>query len=100
MQIHADVSNVTVNVPQDRQAPCLGCAITVAVAAGIYPGLAEATKAMVKLEKVITPNPEAHRKYRRIFEQYRKIYPGFKDWMHETTDIYLQSLAQSDREQQ
>ncbi len=94
MQIHADISNVVVNVPQERQAPCLGAAITVAVAANIYSSLAEATKAMVKFEKVITPNPEAHLKYRRIFEQYCKIYPNFKDWMHETTDIYIQTLTE------
>ncbi|MOA37852.1 Xylulose kinase [compost metagenome] len=89
LQIHADVSNVIVNVPSEPQAPCLGAAICVATAAGVYPGLREAVQAMVSFDKVIRPNPHNHARYKRYFEQYRKIYPCFKDWMHETTDLYL-----------
>ncbi|MNC32437.1 Ribulokinase [compost metagenome] len=89
LQIHADVSNVIVNVPSEPQAPCLGAAICVATAAEVYPGLKEAVQAMVTFDKVIKPNPDNHARYKRYFEQYRKIYPNFKDWMHETTDLYL-----------
>ncbi|WP_052702748.1 FGGY-family carbohydrate kinase [Paenibacillus beijingensis] len=89
LQIHADVSNVVVNVPSEPQAPCLGAAISAAAAAGIYPSLEEAVRAMVRFDKVIKPDYGNHLKYRQIFGQYRKIYPNFKDWMHETTDVYL-----------
>lgn len=89
LQIHADVSNVIVNVPSEPQAPCLGAAICVATAVGEYPGLREAVQEMVTFDKVIKPNPDNQARYKRFFEQYRKIYPTFKDWMHETTDLYL-----------
>lgn len=92
LQIHADVSNVLVNVPSDPQTPCLGAAISVAAAAKVYPSLEEATNAMVKYEKAIEPNYKNHIRYKEIFDQYREIYPKFKDWMHNTTNIYLNSL--------
>jgi ribulose kinase len=92
LQIHADVSNVSVNVPMDHQAPCLGAAICAATAANIYSGLEEAVTEMVKFEKTIEPNYKNHMIYKEIFSQYRRIYPEFKDWMHKTTDLYLNSL--------
>ncbi len=89
LQIHADVSNVRVLVPEDGQSVGLGCAISVAKSADIYDSLADASKAMVKIKRVIEPNAENHKIYKRLFEQYRKMYPQFKEWMHETTDICL-----------
>ena len=87
MQIHADVSNVTINVPREIQTPSLGCAILAAYGAGVYPTIADAVDNMVEIEKVIKPNPEAHEKYKALFAQYKKIYPEFKDWMHATTAL-------------
>ncbi|WP_276352150.1 FGGY-family carbohydrate kinase [Cohnella caldifontis] len=92
LQIHADVSNVAVNVPEDHQAPCLGAAICAAAAAGVYPSLQDGTRAMVKIAKRYEPVPGHHSQYRAFFGQYRKIYPEFKEWMRDTTDLYLRSL--------
>ncbi|RUS47089.1 ribulokinase [Cohnella sp. AR92] len=89
LQIHADVSNVVVNVPSEPQAPCLGAAICVATAAGVYLDLSDAVQSMVRFDKVIKPIPENHAAYKRIFGQYRKLYPELKDWMRETTGLYL-----------
>ena len=89
LKIHADVSNVRVRVPKDPQSVGLGAAITVTVAAGIYPNLQEAVQNMVRFDRVIEPDAANHRVYKQLFEQYRTLYPDFKPWMHKTTDICL-----------
>ena len=87
MQIHADVSNVTVKVPENPQSPTLGSAILAAVAAGMYPDLKSAVNGMVRYSKSIKPNLENHEKYKKYFAQYQKAYDKFSDWMRETSAI-------------
>lgn len=87
MQIHADVSNVVVNVPEDSQSCALGSAILAAVGAGVYKTFEEAVEHMVRYSKRIEPIPENHEIYKQYFAQYRKAYGQFGDWMRETTAI-------------
>lgn len=89
LQIQADISNININVPEDCQSVCMGAAICVAAACGIYPSLAEAAKNMVRYRKVVKPNRENLARYQKLFRQYQKLYPILKDWMHETTDICI-----------
>lgn len=88
MQIHADVSNVTIHVPKNPQAPTLGAAILAAVAAGIYT-VDEAVARMVHYSHVIHPNPENHEKYQKIFARYQAVYDTLGDWMRETTATFI-----------
>lgn len=90
MQIHADVSNVTVNVPGNPQSPTLGSAILATVAAGCYSSVAEAVEHMVRYAKVIKPDPENHEKYRAYFAQYQKAYEQCGGWMRDTSAIDAQ----------
>ena len=87
MQIHADVSNVAIHVPKNREAPSLGTAILAAHAAGLYT-FEEAVKNMVHYDSVIYPNEQNHAKYQQIFAQYEAAYPAMKDWMHATTGMF------------
>ncbi|WP_019122252.1 FGGY-family carbohydrate kinase [Brevibacillus massiliensis] len=87
MQIHADVSNIAINIPAVAQAPCLGSAILASVAAGVYNNIQEAAENMVRYQTRIEPNPDHHEKYQYYAQQYRKAYPQFGDWMRETTKI-------------
>ena len=87
MQIHADVSNVTVNVPENPQSPTLGSAILAAVSAGFYPTLKDAVNGMVRYAKRIEPSAENHAKYEKFFAQYQKAYGKFGDWMRETSAL-------------
>lgn len=82
LQIHADVSNVRVNVPSDTNATCLGCAIACAAMLGIYPSLFEAVDNMVRYERTYVPDPIRHEKYRKLYQLYKELYPLLKDWMH------------------
>ncbi|MGQ3381079.1 FGGY-family carbohydrate kinase [Priestia endophytica] len=88
LQIHADVSNVTINVPEDNQVACLGSAILASVAGGAYKSIKESTANMVRFkEERIEPNKENHEKYQLYAEQYRKAYPQFHEWIGENTKI-------------
>ncbi|MFD1441660.1 FGGY-family carbohydrate kinase [Lacticaseibacillus hegangensis] len=87
LQIHADVANVQLKVPNQLEAPVFGSAILAAVAGGAYPDIFTAVDRMVTYDKVITPNAENHSKYERYFAQYKKIYPEFSDWMHSVTNL-------------
>lgn len=88
MQIHADVSDIVINVPEDVNAPNLGCAIACAVMLKIYPDLVTAVDHMVRYKHSYHPDPEAHVRYRKIYELYKSFYPSTKDWMHEHSDVY------------
>lgn len=87
MQIHADISNVVVNVPENPQVPALGSGILATVAAGLYKDLDEAVAHMVRYSKRVVPNPENHAKYRKIFRQYQKAYDQCGPWMRDTTAL-------------
>ncbi len=87
LQIHADVSNVAVNIPEVAQGPSLGSAILASVAAGVYGSIPEAAEHMVRFKQRIEPNAENHEKYQLIAAQYRKAYAQFGDWMRDTSKL-------------
>lgn len=89
LQIQADVSNININIPEDCQSVCMGAAICVAAACGIYPTLPDAVKHMVRYRKTVKPNRQNYEIYHKMFLQYQKLYPTLKNWMHETTDICI-----------
>ena len=93
MQIHADVSNVTIHVPKVTEAPCLGSAILGAVGAGLYPSIETAAEQMVTFTQTVTPDPETHAQYRFYADQYIKLYEDLGEWMHEVTEHALQRPA-------
>ncbi len=88
MQIHADVSDIVINVPSDINAPNLGCAIACAVMLKIYPDLPTAVDHMVTYKNSYIPNKEAHEKYRRIYELYKSFYYETKNWIHDFSDTF------------
>lgn len=87
MQIHADVSNVKIHVPKNPQSMTLGSAMLAAVAVGWYENIQDAADNMVHYEKVIEPNIENHKLYKKYFEQYQSSYPVLKDWMKDFNKI-------------
>ncbi len=44
-------------------APALGCAVLAAVAAGLHPDIATAVEKMVRVSRVVHPNPDTHAAY-------------------------------------
>ena len=79
MQIHADVTGKPLTIPEEQQAVSLGSAIAAAVGAGIYPDLCSGADAMVRIAKVIQPNPDNTELYKEYVRQYITTYENLKD---------------------
>jgi L-xylulokinase len=74
-------------VPESDELGALGCAITAAVAVGIYPNHRAAVTEMCSLIRKHKPNPEAHDVYMKKYERYNEILDTMKgpwDRMYQT----------------
>jgi len=86
-QIFADVLNTPIRVPQSDELGALGCAMTAAVAVGIYPDHREAVARMCSMIRNHEPDSEAHEIYMKKYEGYKKLLDVMKmpwDHMHQT----------------
>jgi sugar (pentulose or hexulose) kinase len=78
LSIIADVTGKDVYVPMTTEASALGAAIAAAVSVGWYQSFAEAAEGMTRIKKRITPDIQNHKKYKRLFLDYNKLYPALK----------------------
>jgi len=95
MQIYADVTGRTMRVSRSAQTCALGSAIAGAVVAGVYPGYAQAQKAMTGLKPVVyKPNAKAHATYRELYAIYRKLHDAFgtPGWSGNLYDVMKQLI--------
>jgi L-ribulokinase len=78
MQIYADVLRRPVSVAGSDQAPALGSAIHAAVAAGAYPDVAVAAKAMGRVERAaFVPDRCRADSYDALFAEYTTLHDYF-----------------------
>ncbi len=70
VQMFADILGMDVETIEVKELGALGAAMTAAVAAGLYPDLASAAGAMVKVSRTYRPNPA-------LREIYDRKYRGF-----------------------
>jgi len=83
MQTIADVMNLEVTVPEGDQAVALGAAMFAAAAAGIYPQIGDAQKAMSSgIESVYQPDPERARRYDRLYQDYLSLGSFVESKLH------------------
>jgi L-ribulokinase len=92
MQIYSDVLRLPLGVIESAQGPALGSAIHAAVAAGAYPDVHAAARAMGKARRgVFTPDEERARVYDALYAEYRTLHDYFgrgeNDVMHRLRDI-------------
>ena len=74
MQIMADVLNMPIHVPASDQSVALGAAMFASVAAGLYPDIPAAQKALCSpIEKTYTPNDYQVKKYSELYEKYKTL---------------------------
>jgi xylulokinase len=72
-QIKADVCGLPVVSLKEEEAALMGDAVLSAVAIGIYPSLAAACQAMVKLGERLEPNPQHHAAYDQAYRHYCEL---------------------------
>jgi len=74
MQVLADVLNRPILVTRSEQACALGAAMFAATAAGIYPNVEAAQKAISSgFEHQYHPNPDQAEKYEKLYYQYSRL---------------------------
>ncbi len=87
MQLYADVTGLPLSTIASEQGPALGSAIHAAVAAGAYPDVLAAARAMGRSNTgVYTPDPEAAAAYDALYAEYLLLHDYFgrggNDVMH------------------
>jgi FGGY-family pentulose kinase len=74
LQIHADVLKRPVHLTRETESCALGSAMAAALAAGLYPDFDAAARAMVKVERVVTPKARNEDGYDELFARYVATY--------------------------
>jgi L-ribulokinase len=75
-RVYANVLNVPVLVPE-KPITSLGSALFAFMAAGVFPSLEHAQKALCPPYRVVNPDVGAHATYEKLFPFYRDLYFGF-----------------------
>jgi L-ribulokinase len=84
MQLYADVTGYDISVIGSEQGPALGSAIHAATAAGAYPDVATAAKAMGKVERdVYHPSAENRAGYDELYRTYVELH----DYLGRSSDL-------------
>ena len=82
-QIKADVTGVSLLVPDSDSSAVTGAAILAGLGIGMFVSEEAAVSAFVHTRRRHTPEPEAHEMYRQGFSLYRKLYEANKELMAE-----------------
>jgi L-ribulokinase len=87
-QVYANVLNKPVLVPAD-DVTSLGSAIFAFCAAGAFPSIAEAQRALCPAYRTFLPNPAARVTYDRLFELFSRLYNeiGRGQWIRDLRRI-------------
>lgn len=72
-QIFADVLGIPLEVVATKELGAMGCAISGAICAGLFPDYPSALKQMVNIQKKVLPDAEMHQIYCEKYERYQKI---------------------------
>ena len=79
MQIKADVTGKTIQVPASDTAATLGAAILAGVGCGLYSSCQDAVDKTIAIKKTYTPDADHHRVYQHCFELYLELYDDLKN---------------------
>jgi L-ribulokinase len=102
MQVYADVCRRPLSVIDSQQGPALGSAIYAAVAAGAYPDVTTAARAMGKVRRgVYQPDPQRADAYDVLYAEYLQLHDHFgrggNDVLHRLRAIRRAAVARAGR---
>jgi len=98
MQLYADVTRRPLSLIGSSQGPALGSAIHAAVAAGAYPDVPAAARAMGKIERTAyTPDPQRAAAYDLLYAEYLRLHDyfgrGANEVLHRLREIRIKALT-------
>ena len=79
LQIHADLLKMPIHLTRETETCALGSAMSAAIAARVFRNFDEAAAAMVKVERVVEPNPSHFAVYDDLFGRYVETYHRLND---------------------
>jgi xylulokinase len=87
-QILADVFGVEAATMNLSEGAALGAAILAGVGTAAFDSVADACERAIQVDSVISPNEQKAEVYRKLHEEYRKLYPALSPTFHSlsTTD--------------
>jgi L-ribulokinase len=99
MQIYADVTRMPLSVIGSEQGPAVGSAIHAAVAAGAYPDIHAAARAMGSVQRAVhVPDEDRARAYDALFDEYTTLHDyfgrGANDVLHRLRRIRTKAMQQ------
>jgi L-ribulokinase len=102
MQVYADVCRLPLSVIGSDQGPALGSAIHAAVAAGAYPDVHAAARAMGKVQRsVYVPDEERAKAYDALYAEYRELHDHFgrgaNDVLHRLRGLRREAVRRAGR---
>ena len=73
-RVVADVLGIPVSVPRVKESTALGAAMFAGIGAGLFPDVPTAAREVVSFETTLDPDPEVHRKYAALYEEWNRVY--------------------------
>lgn len=86
-QMLADTFACPVKTVASKEGPALGVAILAAVGAGLYPGVQEACREIIRTNEPQEPIAENIPEYARFYGMYRSLYPALKECYKELAKL-------------
>lgn len=77
-QLQADIYGVDCAVINAQEGPAYGVALLAGVGTGVWSNIEEACDAAISERERLTPNAERAEHYRKLHEQYDRLYPALK----------------------
>ena len=81
--IMANVLNIPLDIPVAEEGPGYGGAMLAMVGCGAYESVAACADALVKVAKVVEPDPAIAARYEAQYRKFQKIYPAMKQLFKE-----------------
>ncbi len=78
LQMLANILGIELRLPVTEQGPGYGGALLAAVAAGVFPSVADACESVVKVRAVVEPDPAAVAAYEARYQAWREMYPALR----------------------
>jgi xylulokinase len=85
-RIKADVLGVPVAVPRVPEAALMGAAVLAGVGAGVVPDVTAGANRMVRIARVIEPDPARHEWYSGLYDVYQRLYPDLRAAFHQLAE--------------
>lgn len=80
MQIVADITGMSVSIPNEEEGAPLGSALVAGIGCGLFRDYEDAVDRIVEIERdKYVPNPEAHERYLALFQVYNGLYAKLKE---------------------